>query len=157
MKLTELTLTNFRSHTKTVLKDLQSVNILTGPNGAGKSTVLDAIGYSLTGVCRGLDDGGKGAKQLTCDLPGAPKAATSVTFTVAGKEPMSRGLDQGPRSATHTKIISKLGLDEQVLQLIEGGLVELDLGEHRDHLLGHLPGGAGQALGEAGEPAALFG
>jgi recombinational DNA repair ATPase RecF len=127
MKLTELTLTNFRSHQKAVLKDLQAVNILTGPNGAGKSTILDAIGFGICGVCRGLDDGGRGAKQLMCDLPGAPKAATSVTFKVEGQEPMSRGLDQGPRSATHTKIISKLGLDEQVLRVLAAPLNLLDL------------------------------
>jgi len=51
-----------------------------GQNYSGKSTILDAICYALKGVCRGTDEGGRGADKLvSADGNGRPLAKS---FTV---------------------------------------------------------------------------
>ncbi len=117
MNLKSIALTGFRSHIKTKIVGLGKVNIFVGPNGAGKSTILDAISYALTGVTRGVDDGGKGADALACQLAGAPETSTTVILST-DKGEILRGLGQGPKSQAHVKIVSKLGMDDKVLRVL---------------------------------------
>ncbi len=54
MFATKITLKNFRSHANTTL-NLARRTYLVGHNNAGKSSVFDALGWAITGRCRGLD------------------------------------------------------------------------------------------------------
>lgn len=117
MKINRISLTAFRSHTKTLLENLASVNLFVGPNGVGKSSILDAIGFALTGVCRGLDEGGRGAEGLACQLENAPKASPSVELGT-DRGVILRAVGQGPRSKAHAGIVGKLGLDERVVRVL---------------------------------------
>lgn len=63
MRITNLKLTNFRSHQKTELA-LSRITIVRGPNGSGKSSIQDAIEFLLTGTTRQTDAGGRGADLL---------------------------------------------------------------------------------------------
>lgn len=116
MKINSIKLVGFRSHVSTSIKKLARVNIFVGPNGAGKSTILDGIGYALTGVTRGVDEGGRGADALACQLPG-PKTSTSVTLGT-DKGEILRGLGSGPKSQAHIGIVGKLALDQKVLRVL---------------------------------------
>lgn len=117
MKITAIKLNGFRSHIKTAIIGLDRVNIFVGPNGAGKSTILDAIGYALTGVTRGVDEGGRGAEALACQLSGMGKSSTTVSLQTDRGE-ILRGLAQGPKSHAHINIVTKLGLDQKVLRVL---------------------------------------
>ena len=50
MKITGITLTNFRNHSKTEHFDFGDLNYITGHNGTGKTTMAHAICYALYGV-----------------------------------------------------------------------------------------------------------
>lgn len=117
MKINSMKLVGFRSHIKTSIVGLDRVNIFVGANGAGKSTILDAIGFALTGVTRGVDEGGKGADALACQLPTAAKTSTSVALQTDRGE-ILRGLGQGPKSQAHINIVTKLGLDQKILRVL---------------------------------------
>jgi len=67
MKLTELTLTNFRSFEKLELKLGQQITLLLGENGSGKSSILDAIGVGL-GVIPSIVSNVKGISFKKTDL-----------------------------------------------------------------------------------------
>lgn len=67
MKLTELTLTNFRSFEKLELKLGQQITLLLGENGSGKSSILDAIGVGL-GVIPSIISNVKGVSFKQTDL-----------------------------------------------------------------------------------------
>jgi DNA replication and repair protein RecF len=45
MRITEISLINFRNHTKKRVNWAPGLNIITGPNGAGKTNLIDAIHY----------------------------------------------------------------------------------------------------------------
>lgn len=49
MKLRQIHLQQFRSHTDSVLVAASGVNVMVGPNGAGKTNVLEALGYLCLG------------------------------------------------------------------------------------------------------------
>lgn len=63
MKISTLTLKNFRSHQETVL-DLDRLNFVRGPNGCGKSSIQMALEYLFTGRCEMTDAAGRGAEAL---------------------------------------------------------------------------------------------
>ena len=50
MKITGLTLTNFRNHTETEHFDFGDLSYITGHNGTGKTTMAHAVCYALYGV-----------------------------------------------------------------------------------------------------------
>ncbi len=50
MKITGLTLTNFRNHTATEHFDFGDISYITGHNGTGKTTMAHAVCYALYGV-----------------------------------------------------------------------------------------------------------
>lgn len=116
MKITKIQLTNFRSHARTEIGGLGRYVVFLGPNGAGKSTILDAIGYALTGVCRGVDDRGQGADHLVTRRPMPPgqedKAPKSFGVSLATtKGAIVRGLGEGPKSKVQSEIGRKYGID----------------------------------------------
>lgn len=121
MRISEISLSNFRNHLTTRIIGLARVNVVVGPNGAGKSSILDAIGYALTGTCRGVDDGGRGAEALATQVAGAPKQSTAVSLRT-DRGDITRALNQGPRSQAHVKIVTKLGLDERILRVLAAPL-----------------------------------
>jgi DNA replication and repair protein RecF len=45
MRITQLSLTNFRNHTKKRVTWAPRLNVITGPNGSGKTNLIDAIHY----------------------------------------------------------------------------------------------------------------
>jgi DNA replication and repair protein RecF len=45
MRITRISLQNFRNHTKASVEWASHLNIITGPNGAGKTNLIDAIHY----------------------------------------------------------------------------------------------------------------
>ncbi len=45
MRITHLSLTNFRNHTKKSVAWAPRLNVITGPNGSGKTNLIDAIHY----------------------------------------------------------------------------------------------------------------
>src|SRR5690554_11668 len=45
MKITRLSLRNFRNHSETDLEPAPHLNLVTGPNGSGKTNVIDAVHY----------------------------------------------------------------------------------------------------------------
>ncbi|MHB8411223.1 MAG: AAA family ATPase [Candidatus Acidiferrales bacterium] len=63
MRITTLTLRNFRSHEDTIL-DLDRLNFVRGPNGSGKSSIQMALEYLFTGRCELTDAVGRGAEAL---------------------------------------------------------------------------------------------
>lgn len=50
MKITGITLSNFRSHTEPVHFDFDDISYITGHNGSGKTTMAHAVCYVLFGV-----------------------------------------------------------------------------------------------------------
>ncbi len=63
MRVTTLTLKDFRSHVVTVL-ELDKYNFVRGPNGCGKSSIQLALEYLFTGRCQMTDAAGRGAEAL---------------------------------------------------------------------------------------------
>src|SRR5438445_13163545 len=63
MRITTLTLKDFRSHVVTVL-ELDKYNFVRGPNGCGKSSIQLALEYLFTGRCQMTDAAGRGAEAL---------------------------------------------------------------------------------------------
>jgi DNA repair exonuclease SbcCD ATPase subunit len=63
MRITTLTLKNFRSHVETVL-ELDRFNFIRGPNGCGKSSIQLALEFLFTGRCAMTDAAGRGAEAL---------------------------------------------------------------------------------------------
>jgi DNA repair exonuclease SbcCD ATPase subunit len=63
MRITTLTLRNFRSHNETIL-GLDRFNFVRGPNASGKSSIQMALEYLFTGRCAMTDAAGRGAEAL---------------------------------------------------------------------------------------------
>src|SRR6266481_9602154 len=85
MRITTLTLRNFRSHKETVL-DLDRFNFIRGPNGSGKSSIQMALEYLFTGRCQMTDAAGRGAESLIR----SGEKEFEVSATLASGETISR-------------------------------------------------------------------
>lgn len=126
MKIKNITLTHFRSHAETVLKNLGKLVIVLGPNGSGKSGLVDAIAYGVTGSCRGTDEAGRGYESLvTPSLGGKPAAAVVTLDTDKGF--INRMVGTGPKSAAQEKVTMTLGLERSALKCAMRSQVFLDL------------------------------
>lgn len=106
MIIKSLSITNLRSHHHTELTGFEKVAMFVGQNYSGKSTILDALCYALKGVCRGTDEGGRGADRLvSADGNGRPLAKS---FTVKVETDVGiierTGPGDGPRSAVQTAV-----------------------------------------------------
>src|SRR5260370_32215853 len=77
MRITTLTLRNFRSHNETIL-DLDRFNFVRGPNASGKSSIQMALEYLFTGRCAMTDAAGRGAEALI--RAGAKELEVSATL-----------------------------------------------------------------------------
>ena len=77
MRITTLTLKNFRSHQETIL-DLDRFNFVRGPNASGKSSIQMALEYLFTGRCEMTDAAGRGAESLI--RTGAKELEVSATL-----------------------------------------------------------------------------
>jgi DNA repair exonuclease SbcCD ATPase subunit len=91
MRITTLTLRNFRSHKETIL-DFNRFNFVRGPNGSGKSSIQMALEYLVTGRCAMTDAAGRGAETLI--RAGAKEL--EVSATLEGGETICRR--RAPRS-----------------------------------------------------------
>ncbi len=84
--ITEVRLTNWKSHANSKLSFLPGTNVLVGVMGAGKSAVLDAISFALFGTFPALSS--KKASLDAC-ITNKPeqrgKASVEVDFTAKGK------------------------------------------------------------------------
>jgi hypothetical protein len=100
MIITDLTILNLRSHRNTEITGLQSINWFVGQNYSGKSTILDALSYLFRGVCRGTDEGGKGAKELVATDQHGKQLAESFRLEAKTDHGTMRrvGPGHGPRS-----------------------------------------------------------
>ncbi len=77
MRINAIRIENMRCHRLTELTELGDVNWFVGQNYSGKSTVLDALSYALRGVCRGIDEAGRGSDTLlSTDDEGRPQSRT---------------------------------------------------------------------------------
>ena len=83
MRLTQLTLTAFRSFQKVALPLDAPRIVVAGVNAAGKTSIADAIRWVLTGACRGTDAKGAGAGTLIPE--GTQAAEASVTIQGLGE------------------------------------------------------------------------
>jgi hypothetical protein len=77
MRITNLTLKDFRSHVETVL-ELDRYNFIRGPNSCGKSSIQIALEYLFTGQCQMTDAAGRGAEALI--RSGAKELKVSATL-----------------------------------------------------------------------------
>src|SRR5260370_30418909 len=77
MRITTLTLRNFRSHNETIL-GLDRFNFVRGPNASGKSSIQMALEYLFTGRCAMTDAAGRGAEALI--RAGAKELEISATL-----------------------------------------------------------------------------
>ncbi len=77
MRMTMLTLKNFRSHQATML-ELDRFNFIRGPNGCGKSSIQMALEYLFTGRSELTDAAGRGAEALI--RSGAKELQVSATL-----------------------------------------------------------------------------
>lgn len=118
MKISAISLTDFRSHGRTILKGLRRVNVLLGPNGAGKSTILDGISYGLYGLCRGLTRGGAGSDFLARRHNGQKSKGFAVELFLEEKSPIKRGLGDGPRSKAQDRIGRELDIAPAMLAVL---------------------------------------
>lgn len=116
MFIKEITLRNFRSHKDTRVAGLGRYSIFLGPNGAGKSSILDAVAYALTGVCRGTDDGGRGAELLSTHATDKRGAGTIILKTDKGE--LGRLVGEGPKSRAHLRILQAVGGNAAMLRAI---------------------------------------
>ena len=106
MIIKSLSMTNLRSHRLTELNGFEKINFFIGQNYSGKSTILDALCYGLKAVCRGTDEGGRGADKLvSADGNGRPLAKS---FTVKVETDLGiierTGPGDGPRSGVQTAV-----------------------------------------------------
>ncbi len=63
MRITSLSLKNFRCHAETAL-ELDRFNFIRGPNGCGKSSIEMALEFLFTSKCELTDAAGRGAEAL---------------------------------------------------------------------------------------------
>jgi len=100
MQIKSLSINNLRSHRSTSMNGLQRINMILGQNFAGKSTILDALCYGFRGVCRGIDEGGRGGDGLvSTDINGRSLAKSfSVVIETDNGTITRNGPGDGPRS-----------------------------------------------------------
>jgi hypothetical protein len=75
MKISRISLDNFRSHRATTL-ELSRINVFRGPNGVGKSSIEHAIQLAIAGTCEGLSASGAGMQRLV--RKGTDKAVVTL-------------------------------------------------------------------------------
>jgi len=124
MKINRITLENFRNYQAATM-DLGERTLLLGANGSGKSTVPDAILWTLTGRCRGVDGKGQGQKDLI--RLGAESARVELDL---GAWKTARTISRSG-SATSTmkteQILGKLKTTEGMLTAVVYGQTFFDL------------------------------
>lgn len=118
MIIRRLRLVNFRSHADTDLPFALDKVLIVGPNGGGKSSLLDAMCYGLTGVCRGTDQGGRGAKDLVGWSWRDGEQVGTVSLEIEGAPRMTRGIGSGPKSAEGATIAKDIGFDARMVQAL---------------------------------------
>lgn len=137
MFINEIQLKGFRSHQDTKIVGLRRFNIFLGPNGSGKSSVLDAISYALAGVCRGTDEGGRGADMLsTIKREGKLIPGSIVLKTSKGE--IGRMVGQGPKSVAQQRAIQATGAEPAAVRVLvqSGQFMRLEPSEQKRLLLG---------------------
>lgn len=111
MRIQAIDLKDLRSHVSTRITGLDRINWFVGQNATGKSSILDAIQLGLTGTCRGLDEGGRGAEALVTVNGGGPSERTrclvSLEFDTGHIDRRFPG--DGPRSASQVMADQILG------------------------------------------------
>lgn len=112
MQLKSIEIKNFRSHRHTKIGDLERINYFLGLNGAGKSSIVDAIGYALCGICRGTDEGGRGADLLLTE--GQDDSQFVINLELTSGNVMRSGPGAGPKSAAQQTINRTLKLSPMV-------------------------------------------
>jgi len=139
MFISEIIIKNFRSHLQTQVAGLGRFNIFLGPNGAGKSSILDAVAYALVGVCRGTDDGGRGAEDLSRQDQGR-KSIPGTVLLKTDRGEIVRQVGQGPKSQAHLRVVQGIQGDMAFLRLVvqPGRFLELPERDQKAALLATL-------------------
>ncbi|HOC44954.1 MAG TPA: AAA family ATPase, partial [Thermoanaerobaculales bacterium] len=123
----QLTLDSFRCFGHQTIQFSGTKTAIVGPNGAGKSSIADALGYLVTGACRGTTTDGKGLDAVIR----AGAETMEVSATVDGLGQCSRGIGQrmisrGPQRGTYTQepvleraeeILESLGVSRRIFDL----------------------------------------
>ncbi|MHC4610940.1 MAG: AAA family ATPase [Planctomycetota bacterium] len=106
MRIQKITLTNFRSFKKAVIDKVARINYFGGLNRSGKSTLADALAICMSGSCRGVDRGGRGASELRY-APNGERAKRKWQVKLLVENPTNRNAEsvemtrkegEGPRS-----------------------------------------------------------
>ncbi len=127
MMFRQLTLDSFRCFGHQTIQFSGTKTAIVGPNGAGKSSIADALGYLVTGACRGTTTDGKGLDAVIR----AGAETMEVSATVDGLGQCSRGIGQrmisrGPQRGTYTQepvleraeeILESLGVSRRIFDL----------------------------------------
>lgn len=100
MRVTRLTLTDFRNHASTMLAANAPAIVLIGPNGAGKTNILEAV--SLLAPGRGLRGAALG--DMVRGGRSAFAVAASVTGPDTGSAPVDIGTGIDPRQPGRRKV-----------------------------------------------------
>jgi len=129
MKINEVRLKNFRSHSDTTVNFDDGINLLLGHNGSGKSSVLEGLSFALLDIP--LREGARVSK--TCIKKGQGKAVVEVDFTgndgnqytvcrevKESGNPMNSLAEKGkpPFSENRPEILNKV---KEILEIEENG------------------------------------
>lgn len=156
MQITGIALRNFRSYGSIDLPFTAWRTLVIGRNNTGKSSLRDAIKWALTGLCDGLDRGGRGVVLLVRD--GA--AALEVRVDIKGLGTVVRRFDgktttlevgryldddgedvfdpviRGTTGDVQAAILKKLGTREEILEAALGSeFLRLDHDDAKSLLL----------------------
>lgn len=117
MRITALSLKNFRNYEQLDLEFPTGRTLLIGENGSGKSTIIDAIAWVLLGRCRGVNAKGEGQKDLI--RHGAQDCHVAMDFDDGTTVWRSIGRDGSVSSSHRTpQILGELGVSEGMLQAV---------------------------------------
>lgn len=111
MRIEKITLTNFRNFDEAEIDFTDPATFFTGSNHVGKSSIVDAIAWAVTGVCRGLDAGGKGTEYLV--RAGQPPDSMCVVMQT-DKGEIARRTSDTKRGKTAVEIAKTLGVPREV-------------------------------------------
>ncbi|HLH86678.1 MAG TPA: AAA family ATPase, partial [Thermoplasmataceae archaeon] len=142
MKLIEVELRNFLSHSNTLVRFTDGINVITGPNGAGKSSIIDGIKYSIFG----RRERGRGSLQEELIKKGSRDMSVRTTFIMGGHTyEIFRSVSLGRGGAKPT--VAYLKRNGQTIASTVSGVeqqLEIELGIKSDVVLNSLFVGQGE-------------
>ncbi len=116
MKITSLTLKDFRNHEESDVQ-LGKLNLIAGRNGQGKTSIQMAIEQALTGRCDSTDKAGKGAADLV--RVGTEGAEIQLVASVGAQEVAIARAIPSDLAVLHNHVALPGGIREQQAALYD--------------------------------------